>query len=403
MKPSVVSPPEHASLELSGQDGKGIELSVVMPCLNEAETLGSCIVQAQEALDLANIIGEVIVADNGSSDGSAEIAARLGVRVVSVDRKGYGSALMGGIAAARGRYIVMGDSDASYDFSIIPLFLEKLRAGYALVMGNRFRGGVRPGAMPALHRYVGNPALTGIGRLFFGASCGDFYCGLRGFTKEAYDGLGLRTTGMEFATEMVVKATLLGMRITEIPTTLSPAGRGRPSHLRTWRDGWRTLRFFLLYSPRWLFLYPGLALMLAGLMVGLWLLPEPRRGRDLSFDIHTLLYAATAVMAGFQAIAFAFFSKIFAITEGLLPEDPRLNRAFRVLNLERGLAFGAGLIALGLGLAVYSSLSWSRAGIESLNPAHLVRVVAAAMVSLTLGVEIVLSSFFLSILGLARK
>lgn len=257
--------------------------------------------------------------------------------------------------------------------------------------------------MPALHRYVGNPALTGIGRLFFGASCGDFYCGLRGFTKEAYDGLGLRTTGMEFATEMVVKATLLGMRITEIPTTLSPAGRGRPSHLRTWRDGWRTLRFFLLYSPRWLFLYPGLALMLAGLMVGLWLLPEPRRGRDLSFDIHTLLYAATAVMAGFQAIAFAFFSKIFAITEGLLPEDPRLNRAFRVLNLERGLAFGAGLIALGLGLAVYSSLSWSRAGIESLNPAHLVRVVAAAMVSLTLGVEIVLSSFFLSILGLARK
>jgi glycosyltransferase involved in cell wall biosynthesis len=401
MKPSVVSTPQDAPMELPAQDGREIELSVVMPCLNEAETLGSCIVQAQQALDRANVTGEVVVADNGSNDGSIDIAEKLGARVVSVERKGYGSALMGGIAAARGKYVVMGDSDASYDFSVIPLFLEKLRAGNELVMGNRFRGGVRPGAMPALHRYLGNPALTGIGRLFFNARVGDFHCGLRGFSKAAYTRMGLSTTGMEFASEMVVKATLLRMSVCEVATTLSRDGRSHPPHLRAWRDGWRHLRFLLLYSPRWLFLYPGMVLMLLG--VGIWLLPGPRPGSEMAFEIHRLLYAATAVMTGFQAIAFAFFSKIFAITEGLLPEDPRLNRAFRVLNLEKGLASGALLIAVGLGLGVYSFVSWSRAGVGLLNPAHLVRVVAAAMVSVTLGVEIVLSSFFLSILGLARK
>ena len=401
MKPSIISTAADAPLKLPANEGKEIELSVVMPCLNEAETLESCIVQAQQAIQRAGITGEVIVADNGSTDGSAEIAERCGARLVRVERKGYGSALMGGIAAARGRYVVMGDSDASYDFSLIPLFLEKLRAGYALVMGNRFQGGVRPGAMPALHRYLGNPALTGIGRLFFKAPVGDFHCGLRGFSKAAYARMGLTTTGMEFASEMVVKAALLRMPVCEVATTLSRDGRSRPPHLRAWRDGWRHLRFLLLCSPRWLFLYPGLLLMLLGL--AMWCVAGLRRDHDVSSDVHMLLYAATALMTGFQAIAFAFFSKIFAITEGFLPEIPRLTRAFRFFNLEKGLAFGALLIAVGLALGIHSFASWNDAGAWPPNPAHLVRVVAAAMVSLTLGVEIVLSSFFLSILGLSRK
>src|SRR5215469_13096456 len=249
-----------ASLQTSGS----IEVSVVMPCLNEAETLETCIRKAQSALEEAQIAGEVIVADNGSTDGSVEIAERLGARVARISAKGYGNALMGGIAAAAGRLIIMGDADDSYDFGDIPKFVTQLRAGAQLVMGNRFRGGIKPGAMPPLHQYFGNPALTQIGRLFFGSPVHDFYCGLRGFRKDAYQTLGLRTTGMEFATEMVVKATLLKLRIEEVPTTLSPDGRNRPPHLRTWRDGWRTLRFFLLYSPRWLFLYPGLALMFVG-------------------------------------------------------------------------------------------------------------------------------------------
>ena len=241
-----------------------IELSVVMPCLNEAETIGKCIRKALAAIEAADVVGEVIVADNGSTDGSIEIAERLGARVAHIPAKGYGSALMGGIAAAAGRYIVMGDADDSYDFGHIPRFIEKMREGADLVMGNRFRGGIRKDAMPPLHRYFGNPALTRIGRLFFGSPVGDFYCGLRGFRKQAYETMGLRTTGMEFATEMVVKATLLRLNIVEVPTTLSPDGRSRAPHLRTWRDGWRTLRFFLLYSPRWLFLYPGMVLMLVG-------------------------------------------------------------------------------------------------------------------------------------------
>src|SRR5262249_25578001 len=278
----------------------GIELSVVMPCLNEAETLESCIAKAQKAFREANVVGEIVVADNGSSDGSQELAARMGARVVPVAARGYGSALMGGIAAAAGKYVVMGDADDSYDFTHIPRFLERMRAGADLVMGNRFAGGIQPHAMPPLHQYFGNPLLTRIGRLFFGGSCGDFYCGMRGFSKQAYERMDLRTTGMEFATEMVVKATLLRMNVVEVPTTLSPDGRSRPPHLRTWRDGWRTLRFFLLYSPRWLFLYPGIALMLIGAIVGAWLLPGPQRVGNVVFDVHTLLYAAIAMLLGFQ-------------------------------------------------------------------------------------------------------
>jgi glycosyltransferase involved in cell wall biosynthesis len=269
-----------------------IELSVVMPCLNEAETLETCIRKAQRALEQQNLAGEVVVADNGSTDGSIAIAERLGARVVRVQARGYGNALMGGIAAASGKYVIMGDADDSYDFSHIPRFLDKLREGADLVMGNRFRGGIEKDAMPLLHQYFGNPLLTRIGRLFFHSPVGDFYCGIRGFRKDAYEKMGLRTTGMEFATEMVVKATLLNLRIAEVPTTLVPDGRTRRPHIRTWRDGWRTLRFFLLYSPRWLFLYPGAVLMFVGSVLGLWLLPAPRRIGEVTFDVHTLVYAA---------------------------------------------------------------------------------------------------------------
>ena len=379
------------------------EISVVLPCLNEAETLAACIGQIRQAIEQNALSAEIIVADNGSSDGSPEIASACGAQVVSVKQKGYGSALMGGIAAAQGRYVVMGDADCSYDFGDIPKFLEKLRAGYELVMGNRFRGGIKPGAMPPLHRYLGNPVLTGIGRLFFPNQCGDFHCGLRGFSREAYERMGLRTTGMEFASEMVVKATLLGMRMTEVPTTLSPDQRTRPPHLRSWRDGWRHLRFLLMYSPRWLFLYPGAVLIMAGLAAGLWLLPGPRHVGKITLDIHTLLYAAAALLVGFQAVLFAVLTKVFAITSGLLPQDPRLEKLFKLVNLERGLLTGAAIMLGGFGLAVYSVLRWKGVHFGDLNPEQLMRVVASALVMIVLGAQITLSSFFLSILGTARR
>lgn len=385
------------------REPRPIELSVVMPCLNEAETLGACITKAQRALREAGIEGEVIIADNGSTDGSREIAARLGARVVPVSARGYGNALMGGIAAAGGRYIVMGDADDSYDFGHVPRFIEKLRAGADLVMGNRFRGGIQPKAMPPLHQYFGNPALTRIGRLFFHSPVGDFYCGIRGFRKDAYEKMALRTTGMEFATEMVVKATLLKMRIAEVPTTLSPDGRSRPPHLRTWRDGWRTLRFFLLYSPRWLFLYPGLLLMLAGMGVGLWLLPAPRTLGAVTFDVDTLLYAAIAILLGFQAIAFAVFTKLFAISEGLHPPDSLLDRLFRFVTLEVGLAAGTVLAVAGLAGSFYAVQVWGTHEFGRLDISRTMRLVIPAALALTLGVQTIFASFFLSVLGLKRR
>ncbi|MBP7148130.1 MAG: glycosyltransferase family 2 protein [Acidobacteria bacterium] len=380
-----------------------IEVSVVLPCLNEAETLRTCIEKARRALREAGIDGEVIVADNGSTDGSIEIADSEGARVVPVERKGYGSALGAGIAAARGRYVVMGDADDSYDFLDLPKFVFKLREGYQLVMGNRFAGGIKPGAMPPLHRYLGNPVLTTIGRVFFTSPCRDFHCGLRAFDREAILGLDLRTTGMEFASEMVVKATLHGLRVTEVPTTLSPDGRSRPPHLRSWRDGWRHLRFLLLYSPRWLFLYPGILLTLAGLAVGAWLVPGPRRVGSVTFDVHTLLYAALAVVLGFQSICFAFFTKIFAITEGLLPEDPRLNRLFRYVTLETGLVVGAALILAGLAGSLFAVSEWGRGAFGPLEPTHTLRLAVPAFTALAVGVQIVFASFFLSVLGLRRR
>ncbi len=380
------------------------ELSVVMPCLNEAETLGTCVEKALRFLERHGIAGEVIVADNGSTDGSQDIAERLGARVVPVAARGYGSALTGGIAAARGRYVIMGDSDDSYDFGDLMAFDEKLRDGHDLVMGNRFKGGIKPGAMPFLHRYFGNPFLSGLGRLFFGAPCGDFQCGLRGFRRDAIPRMDLRTTGMEFASEMVVKATLMKLKIAEVPTTLSPDGRSRRPHLRTFRDGWRYLRFLLLYSPRWLFLYPGLALMLAGLLVGLWLLPGPRPlTGEVGLDVHTLLYAAAAVLLGFQGIAFAVFAKVFAVTEGLLPEDPRVRRLARGRTLEAGLIVGGLLVVAGLAGSAYALSTWGRQSFGVLDPSQTLRVVIPSVLALTLGGEVALSSFFLSLLFLRRR
>jgi glycosyltransferase involved in cell wall biosynthesis len=384
-------------------ESAALEVSVVMPCLNEAETLETCVTKAQSALQKLGVRGEVIVADNGSKDGSVEIAERLGARVVRVTSKGYGSALRGGIAAARGEFIVMGDADDSYDFTRIGPFVEKLREGFDVVMGNRFQGGIAPGAMPFLHKYLGNPVLTGIGRLFFGSPCGDFHCGLRAFRKSAIEQLGLRTTGMEFASEMVVKATLFGLRVAEVPTTLSQDGRSTPPHLRTWRDGWRHLRFLLLYSPRWLFLYPGVALFVLGMAVSLWLLPGPREIGQVRLDFHTLLFGAMAVLIGFQSMTFATFSKVFAVTEGFAPKDARLNQLFRYITLEVGLVVGGLLALAGVGLWIFGLSYWKGHHFGLLDPEKTLRIVIPGFVSLTLGIQTILSSFFLSVLGMARE
>jgi glycosyltransferase involved in cell wall biosynthesis len=392
-----------SNIEITKATAPPIEFSIVMPCLNEAETLATCIQKAQRSLADNNVAGEIIIADNGSNDGSQEIATGLGARVVNVQARGYGNALMGGIAVARGKYVIMGDADDSYDFASLGPFIRQLREGYDLVMGNRFLGGIKTGAMPPLHRYLGNPVLTTIGRLFFRSPVGDFHCGLRGFSKSAVMSLDLQTTGMEFASEMVVKATLHGMRVAEVPTTLSPDGRTRPPHLRSWRDGWRHLRFLLLYSPRWLFLYPGGLLMLAGVMVLLWLIPGPRKFGGITFDVHTLLYGAAAIIIGFQAILFAVFTKIFAISEGLLPEDPRLNRAFRHVTLEVGLIAALLLIVAGLGGTAYAYWFWDRLSFGNLDPSQTMRVVIPAVTALTVGCQTLFSSFFLSILGLKRR
>ncbi len=403
------------------------ELSIVMPCLNETESVGACIDKARLFLQKNQVAGEIVIADNGSTDGSSRIAAERGARVVPVPVPGYGSALLGGMAAARGKFLILGDADDSYDFTALGPFLEKLREGYDLVVGNRFQGGVQPGAMPTLHRFLGNPVLSAIGRLLFHSPVGDFHCGLRGisraalgrlffhapvrdfhcglraFDRRAITALNLRTTGMEFASEMVVKANLNGLRVTEVPTTLSPDGRTRAPHLRSWRDGWRHLRFLLIYSPRWLFLYPGFALALAGAVVGAWLLPGPRRVGSVTFDVHTLLYAALAVLIGFQAVIFAVFTKVFGVTEGLLPPDPRLNRLFRYVTLEVGLIAGAVLIVAGLAGSLYAVHVWRARSFGPLEPAHTLRTIIPAILSLVLGCQVVLSSFFLSVLGLRRR
>jgi glycosyltransferase involved in cell wall biosynthesis len=392
-----------SQVESSRVDPSQVELSIIMPCLNEAETLQTCIQKAQRFLSDNCVAGEVVIADNGSTDGSQDIARSNGARVVNIREKGYGAALMGGIASARGRFVVMGDSDDSYDFTALHLYLEKLRQGYDLVMGNRFRGGIKKGAMPFLHRYLGNPVLSWLGRLFFNITIGDFHCGLRGFSRKSILQLNLHTTGMEFASEMVVKASLLGLRITEVPTTLSPDGRSRPPHLRTWRDGWRHLRFLLMYSPRWLFLYPGLFLMLVGVVFSALLVIKPVTIDGVRFDVHTLLYTTAAVIIGFQCVTFYVFTKVFAMREKLLPEDSFINGLFDLFYLERGILAGLVMIAGGLVLSVSAFSQWSHTGFGGLNPSDTLRLVIPGVTLGVLGVQILLYSFFFSILGLKRK
>jgi glycosyltransferase involved in cell wall biosynthesis len=379
-----------------------MELSIVMPCLNEAETLAICIRKARSYIERSGVCAEIVIGDNGSADGSQKIATGLGARVVLVPRRGYGAALHCAIEAANGRYCVMGDSDDSYDFENLDNFVEKLREGYDLVMGNRFMGGIEKGAMPWKNRYIGNPILSTIGKTFFHARVSDFHCGLRGFSKSAFERMNLRTTGMEFASEMVIKATLMEMKIAEVPTTLAHDGRSRPPHLRPYRDGWRHLRFMLMYSPRWLFLYPGVLLILLGLAGCTLLLPGPQVVHGVGFDVHTLLYAFVSVLMGFQLVAFAVFTKVFAISESLLPDDPRLNRAFRYIRLETGLVAGGLLVALGVGGSIFAVSGWARENFGALDAGHMLRIVMPSVFSLTLGVQIVCDSFFLSILGLRR-
>ena len=387
-------------------DASPVELTVLMPCLNEAETLGRCVEKARAGIAKSGVKGEVLIADNGSTDRSVEIAEQLGARVVPVAAKGYGSALRGGIEAARGKWIVMGDADDSYDFSAIAPFVEKLTQGADLVMGCRMpRGGgtIMPGAMPWKHRWIGNPMLSAIGRSFFKCPAHDFHCGLRAFSKAAIGRLNLQTTGMEFASEMVISATLQGLRMDEVPITLHKDGRSRPPHLRSWRDGWRHLRFMLLYSPRWLFLYPGLLLMFVGAAAGLWLYPGPRTMGGVNFDIHTLLYAVFAILIGFQSVIFAIFTKVFAISEGLLPQDPRVDRVFRVITLEVGLVVGVLLLLLGFGGSLHAVHSWSSTMFGPLQPAVTLRTILPSVLALMLGAQTVFSSFFLSVLGLRRR
>lgn len=377
-----------------------IELSIVMPCLNEAETIEKCIVKASAFLSKYDVQGEIIIGDNGSTDGSIEIAARNGARVVPVPVRGYGAAIYHAALTAQGRYLIMGDSDDSYDFSALAPFVEKLRSGYDLVMGNRFAGGIRPGAMPWKNRYIGNPVLSGIGRLFFHCPARDFHCGLRGFSQEAFNRLGLRTTGMEFASEMVIKATLMKMRICEVPTTLDPDGRSRPPHLLPWRDGWRHLRFMLLYSPRWLFLLPGLLFMGLGCAMVAILWPGDLSLGRIHLGVHTMLYSAMIAAVGYQSVTFSVFTKIFAIAEGLLPEDPRLTRLFRHITLESGLVGGIVLLLLSAGGTLWAFSYWSSKMFGALDPAKTLRMVIPAAFLFLLGCQTVLNSLFLSVLGL---
>jgi glycosyltransferase involved in cell wall biosynthesis len=382
------------------------EVSIVMPCLNEADTLETCIVQAQRALQENNICGEIIVADNGSTDGSQAIVARLGARLVTAEQKGYGHALMAGIAAARGRFIIMGDADASYDFGELPKFVAKLRQGDELVQGCRLAsagGTILPCAMPASHRWLGNPMFSLLVRHMFWSPVHDVYCGLRGFTKELYDRLDQRCTGMEFATEMIIKAGLFGARIGEVPITLHPDGRkAHPPHLRTVRDGWRTLRFFLIYSPRWLFFYPGVLLMLAGLL-GYGLAMPGWRILGAHLDAHTLLCASLALLLGYQSILFAVFAKTFAIGEKLVPEDPRLLRLYRLIPLEIGLLAGLGAFLAGLLLLLVAVNQWRLQQFGPLDYAHTMRWVIPGVTLAALGFQTILSSFFISILGMHRR
>ncbi len=378
-----------------------LEVSVVIPCLNEARTVGRCVAKARQALQAMNVSGEVLVADNGSSDGSADIARAQGARVVHVERRGYGSALQAGIAAARGRYIIMGDGDDSYDFSRLEPFVERLRAGHDLVMGNRFQGGIQPGAMPWLHRYVGNPLLSGLLNLFFHSPIHDAHCGLRGFRKEAYGRLGLNSPGMEFASEMVIKAQLHGQKLSEVPIILYPDGRDRPPHLRSFRDGWRHLRLLLLLCPLWLYLIPSGLLLGGGLGLMAWLSAGPRTVGSVVMDVHTMLFGAVGVLLGYQTLWLWAFARIYGWTSGLLPAATFSRRVFDYLNLERGLLAGAALLLTGLGLNVGLVYWWYEHHLGPLPVQTTLRSAVWGLTTMVLGMQTIYGSFFLSMLGLA--
>ena len=380
------------------------ELSIVMPCLNEARTLAACIKKAQLFLKEHGIGGEVIVADNGSTDGSIEIAQNLKARVVTVSTRGYGAALARGIEAARGKYVIMGDSDESYDFSDLSPFIEKLRAGYDLVMGNRFKGGIAPGAMPLMHRYFGNPFLTAVGRLFFSCKeCGDFYCGLRGFQREAVRTLRLQSRGMEFALEMVVKAQMHGLRITEVPITLSPDGRGRPPHLRWNRDGWRSLRFYLLMSPRWFFAIPGLTLLVCGVIVSIVLLPGPISLMSITFDYHTLMYSTSAIVLGYQSVLLFIFAKLMAIESGLHPATTKSWFLEQRRTLERCIVIAITLAAVGVVFGIIATRQWSLVRFGNLRPAVTIRLVICSVLFLLLSGQTFMAGFFFGFMNLVAE
>lgn len=380
-----------------------IELTILMPCLNEAETLARCIEKAKVGIQRAGVRGEILIADNGSTDGSQAIAEKLGVRVVQVTAKGYGNALRGGIEAARGEWILMGDADDSYDFAEADRFVEKFKNGDELIMGCRLPvggGTIMPGAMPWKNRWIGNPVLTTIGRVFFHCPAHDFHSGLRGFTKAAYYQMELQTTGMEFASEMAIKGTLKKLKISEVPITLHKDGRSRPPHLKPWRDGWRHLRFMLLFSPRWLFLVPGLVLATCGFVLAAALSFHDLTLGGVTLNVGTLMVACMTIIVGFQLVAFAFFTKVFAIAEGLLPDDPKLTGLFKIFTLEKGLVLGLLVLVGGLGLFVESVWIWRRVDFGLLSTEENLRRLIPATTLVVLGIQTVFSSFFMSTLGL---
>ncbi len=384
-------------------DVSALELTILMPCLDEFETLETCISKAQRYLDEHGIDGEVLIADNGSTDGSQSLARSLGARVVDIPVRGYGAALLGGVEAARGRYVVMGDADDSYDFMALTPFVDQLRAGADLVMGNRFKGGIAPGAMPRLHRYVGNPVLSGLGRRFFRTDIGDFHCGLRGFARDSIRDLDLQSTGMEFASEMVVRASLAGLTVTEVPTTLSPDGRSRPPHLRSWQDGWRHLRFLLMFSPRWLFVYPGIVAFLLGALTTFVIAVGPIEIGHIGFDVTTMVYSAALAVIGFQAILFWWLTRLYATAEGFLPPSPSYRRLASEWTLERGLVVGLLMFLLGIAIGVGQVIRWGNVEFGALDASQVVRIAVPSAMVLIIGFQTVMMSFFAAILTIPHR
>ncbi|MBR6526357.1 MAG: glycosyltransferase family 2 protein [Lachnospiraceae bacterium] len=377
-----------------------MELTILMPCLNEAETLETCINKARTYLETSGVDGEILIADNGSTDGSQDIARRCGARVVDVPMRGYGAALIGGCNAAYGDYVIMGDADDSYDFLHLDPFVEKLREGYDLVMGNRFKGGIEPGAMPPLHKYIGNPVLSFIGRLFYPSSIGDFHCGLRGYRRESILKLGLCTTGMEYASEMVVKATLYKLKIAEVPTTLKKDGRSHPPHLRSFRDGWRHLKFLLMHSPNWLFMYPGIALLVLGLLMTIGLMFGPISIGSVTLDIHTMLYGSAFAIIGASTIQFSLFTKTYAKKSGFIPVD---DKEISKLTEDRVILTGGILLGLGIVATILALVLWSKNSFGALDPQHIMRLTIPALTCMAIGVQMMFGGFFIGILNIKHK